>query len=65
MGGLRVLVDQLSLVHLAQLGCKAMAIRKIELTDEWAPRNLTICVRRHADLPIHARDLVRHLAAPP
>jgi DNA-binding transcriptional LysR family regulator len=42
---------------------KAMAIRNIELTDEWAPRNLTICVRRHADLPIHARDLVHHLAA--
>jgi hypothetical protein len=41
-----------------------MSIRRIELADDWALRNLTICMRREADLPIYARDLVRHLAAP-
>jgi len=40
-----------------------MSIRRIELTDDWALRNLMICVRREADLPIYARDLVRHLSA--
>src|ERR1700740_1858796 len=40
-----------------------MSIHKIELIDEWALRKLTICVRREADLPIYARQLVRHLAA--
>jgi DNA-binding transcriptional LysR family regulator len=43
---------------------KTMAIHRIELTDEWAVRRLTICVRRQADLPVYARELVRHLAAP-
>ena len=33
-------------------------------TDEWAQRNLTICVRNLADLPIHAQELVRSLAGP-
>ncbi len=42
-----------------------MAIHRIELTDEWAVRKLTICVRRQDDLPVYARQLVRHLAAPP
>jgi hypothetical protein len=40
-----------------------MAIRPIDLTDEWAPRNLTICVRRAAELPVYARRLVEHLAS--
>src|SRR5246127_1978893 len=43
---------------------RTMAIHRIELTDEWAVRKLTICVRREADLPVYARELVRHLAAP-
>jgi DNA-binding transcriptional LysR family regulator len=42
---------------------KAMMIHRIELADEWAPRNLTICVRRAAELPAYARALVNHLAA--
>jgi hypothetical protein len=42
-----------------------MSIRRIELADDWALRNLTICIRREADLPIYARELVRHLAPPP
>jgi hypothetical protein len=33
------------------------------MTDEWALRKLTICVRRQADL-LYARELVRHLAQP-
>jgi DNA-binding transcriptional LysR family regulator len=47
----------------AERHAKTMSIRRIELTDQWAVRNLTICVRREADLPIYARDLVRHLSA--
>ena len=43
---------------------RTMSIHKIELTDEWAIRKLTICVRRQADLPIYARELVRQLAEP-
>ena len=41
-----------------------MAIHKIELADDWAVRRLTIRVRRQADLPVYARELVRHLAEP-
>ena len=48
----------------AERHAKTMSIRRIELTDEWAVRNLTICIRSEADLPIYARDLVRHLAMP-
>jgi DNA-binding transcriptional LysR family regulator len=47
----------------AERHAKTMSIRRIELTDDWALRNLMICVRREADLPIYARDLVRHLSA--
>jgi len=42
---------------------RTMALHRIDLSDEWALRNLTICVRRIEDLPIHAQDLVRHLTA--
>jgi len=48
----------------AKRHAKTMSIYKIELTDDWAVRNLVICVRREADLPIYARELVRHLALP-
>jgi DNA-binding transcriptional LysR family regulator len=47
----------------AERHAKTMSIHRIELSDDWARRNLTICVRREADLPIYARDLVHHLAA--
>jgi DNA-binding transcriptional LysR family regulator len=47
----------------AERHAKTMSIHKIELADDWAVRKLTICIRREADLPIYARDLVRHLAA--
>jgi DNA-binding transcriptional LysR family regulator len=48
----------------AKRSAKTMAIQRIQLTDAWAPRKLTICVRRLDDLPTYAQDLVRHLAAP-
>src|SRR5271163_4685996 len=38
----------------AERHAKTMSIRRIELADDWALRNLTICVRREADLPIYA-----------
>src|SRR6202030_1712056 len=49
----------------AERHAKTMSIHKIELADDWAIRKLTICVRSQADLPIYARELVRHLAAQP
>jgi DNA-binding transcriptional LysR family regulator len=48
----------------AERHSRTMSIHRIELTDEWAVRKLTICVRRQADLPLYARELVRHLARP-
>jgi DNA-binding transcriptional LysR family regulator len=48
----------------AERHARTMSIHRIELTDEWAVRKLTICVRRQADLPLYARELVRHLAQP-
>ena len=48
----------------AERHAKTMAIHRIELTDEWALRKLTICVRRQDDLPLYAQALVRHLASP-
>ncbi|HEY1299369.1 MAG TPA: LysR substrate-binding domain-containing protein, partial [Stellaceae bacterium] len=41
---------------------KTMAIRPAELSDAWAVRRLTICVRREAELPVYARELFHHLA---
>jgi DNA-binding transcriptional LysR family regulator len=49
----------------AERHAKTMSIHRIELADEWALRKLTICLRREADLPIYARELVRHLANQP
>jgi len=40
-----------------------MAIVAVALTDSWAARALTICVRRLEELPPYARDLVAHLRA--
>ncbi|MGO4725153.1 MULTISPECIES: LysR substrate-binding domain-containing protein [unclassified Inquilinus] len=46
---------------------RSMAIRAVSLSDPWALRQLTVCVRRLDALPAHARRLVEHLAkdAPP
>jgi DNA-binding transcriptional LysR family regulator len=49
----------------AERHARTMSLHRIELADDWALRNLTICVRREADLPIYARDLVRFLAQNP
>jgi len=48
----------------AERSARSMAIRSVELDDDWALRRLTICLRRFDDLPSYAQDLVRHLAAP-
>jgi len=40
-----------------------MAITAVRLTDAWALRELTICVRDQAALPAYARQLVDHLRA--
>jgi len=40
-----------------------MAIRAVQLTDPWALRELSICVRDVDTLPPYARQLVDHLRA--
>jgi molybdate transport repressor ModE-like protein len=40
---------------------RSSAITIVELTDAWALRDLTICVRNSDDLPPFARQLVDHL----
>jgi DNA-binding transcriptional LysR family regulator len=45
----------------ARRAIKAMAIKAVELTDPWALRNLTICVRDFDALPPYARQLVEHM----
>ncbi|WP_342241060.1 LysR substrate-binding domain-containing protein [Inquilinus sp. OTU3971] len=41
---------------------RSMAIRTVPLSDPWALRRLSICVRSLDALPAHARRLVEHLA---
>jgi hypothetical protein len=40
-----------------------MAIKAVALTDAWAARELTICIRSLSELPPYARQLVEHLRA--
>jgi molybdate transport repressor ModE-like protein len=40
---------------------KTMAIKPVELTDPWALRDLSICVRDYKALPPYARQLVDHM----
>lgn len=40
---------------------RSMAIRAVQLLDDWSVRQLRICVRRPMTLPIHARRLLEHL----
>ncbi len=42
---------------------KTMAIKPVALSDAWAVRDLTICVRSREELPTYARQLVEHLRA--
>jgi DNA-binding transcriptional LysR family regulator len=43
---------------------RAMAIVPVALTDAWAVRELTICIRSFDELPPYARQLVEHLRRP-
>jgi DNA-binding transcriptional LysR family regulator len=47
----------------ARRAARAMGIVAVALTDPWAVRDLTICVRGMRDLPPLARQLVEHLRA--
>jgi DNA-binding transcriptional LysR family regulator len=40
---------------------RTMAIVPVALTDPWAVRELTICIRSFEELPPYARQLVEHL----
>jgi DNA-binding transcriptional LysR family regulator len=42
---------------------RTMAIAAVDLSDAWAVRDLTICMRHRDELPIYARQLVEHLRA--
>jgi DNA-binding transcriptional LysR family regulator len=42
---------------------RTMAIRRIPLTDAWAVRRLTICVRRFDELPAYAKQLIEQIRA--
>jgi DNA-binding transcriptional LysR family regulator len=45
----------------ARWAAQTMAIHAVELTDPWALRDLTICVRDYKALPPYARQLVDHM----
>jgi len=47
----------------ASWAAKTMAIKAVQLTDAWALRDLTICVRDYKALPPYARQLVDHMRA--
>jgi DNA-binding transcriptional LysR family regulator len=42
---------------------RSMAIQSIRLSDAWATRRLSLCMRDIASLSLHARELVEHLTA--
>ena len=42
---------------------RTMAIAAVALTDPWAVRELTICIRHLRELPPYARQLVEHMRA--
>jgi DNA-binding transcriptional LysR family regulator len=45
----------------ARRAMRTMAIVIVPLTDAWAVRDLTICIRNMKELPLYARQLVEHL----
>jgi DNA-binding transcriptional LysR family regulator len=47
----------------AARAAKSMSLAIVELEDDWAVRDLTLCVRKFDDLRPYAQDLVRALAA--
>jgi len=42
---------------------KSMAIHRVKLTDAWACRKLTICVRRFDELPMYTKKLINEIKA--
>src|SRR5215211_6365553 len=40
---------------------RSMAIRIVPLSDGWAPRHFTVCIRRSKSLPPHAKLLLEYL----
>ncbi len=42
---------------------RTMAIKSVDLTDDWALRELTICIRDFNALPPYAQQLVEHMRA--
>jgi len=40
---------------------RTMALAVVPLTDAWAERELTICIRNRDELPLYARQFVEHL----
>jgi DNA-binding transcriptional LysR family regulator len=48
----------------AHRATRTMAIVAVALSDPWAVRDMTICVRRLTELPVYARQLVAHLRLP-
>jgi len=46
----------------ARRGARTMATVLVTLTDAWAVRELTICIRSGQELPPYARQLVEHLS---
>jgi DNA-binding transcriptional LysR family regulator len=49
----------------ARQAVKTMAIKALDLSDPWALRELTICVRDFNALPHYAQQLVEHMRAAP
>lgn len=47
----------------AERNSRTMTLHCMQLADDWALRNLTICVRKLADLPTYAQELVKDLTA--
>jgi len=45
----------------ARWAAKTMAVHAVALTDPWALRDLSICVRDYKALPPYARQLVDHM----
>ena len=58
--GLGVLPEMAARRHL-----KSMRIKTIQLLDEWAVRELRICVRSRGDLPVFARELIDFILQSP
>lgn len=44
---------------------RSAKIQRIRLTDAWAARSLMVCARQLSSMPVHVRQLVRHLTDQP